>query len=366
MKIAICCNHSYPHVGGSEIVIQKIAESLTKFYNHKISILSKTVENISFHEYKNITYYKVDENYNKFFQTIENIKPDIIFVYSDYFIHWQSILLNIDKYKSKIFIALVGANYTRSSETNKDIFVKKSNKIKIITHSDNYEDSSFCKENLLNYSIIPNFIDMEEFNIDMSFKIKYNIPKEKEIILNVANFFPGKGQEYIPEILSYINMKNKIFVSIASREPLLYAKTASLRVESALSKKNIPFLLLKDIPREAVIASFKESKIFLFSSQKEVAPLVILEAQAAGLPWVSMDVGNLKELNGGIFARAKSYNDFGLIPDCKDFATNIQYLLQNQDQCEKYSKLGKEQISSNFRLEEISKKYDVLFKESII
>jgi glycosyltransferase involved in cell wall biosynthesis len=42
--------------------------------------------------------------------------------------------------------------------------------------------------------------------------------------------------------------------------------------------------------------------LFLFTSRVECAPLVILEAMAAGTPWVSYDVGNVSELPGGLVA----------------------------------------------------------------
>jgi glycosyltransferase involved in cell wall biosynthesis len=48
---------------------------------------------------------------------------------------------------------------------------------------------------------------------------------------------------------------------------------------------------------EAVLAT---ADVFLFPSRIECAPLVIIEAMAAGLPWVSYDVGNVRELPGGI------------------------------------------------------------------
>jgi glycosyltransferase involved in cell wall biosynthesis len=47
--------------------------------------------------------------------------------------------------------------------------------------------------------------------------------------------------------------------------------------------------------------------LFLFTSRVECAPLVILEAMAAGTPWVSYDVGNVTELPGGVVA--SSFDD---------------------------------------------------------
>lgn len=47
-------------------------------------------------------------------------------------------------------------------------------------------------------------------------------------------------------------------------------------------------------------AAVAAADVFLFASRIECAPLVILEAMAAGTPWVSYDVGNVRELSGGI------------------------------------------------------------------
>jgi glycosyltransferase involved in cell wall biosynthesis len=52
----------------------------------------------------------------------------------------------------------------------------------------------------------------------------------------------------------------------------------------------------------AVEGAIAAADLFLFTSHVECAPLVILEAMAAGVPWVSYDVGNVRELAGGIVA----------------------------------------------------------------
>jgi glycosyltransferase involved in cell wall biosynthesis len=51
-----------------------------------------------------------------------------------------------------------------------------------------------------------------------------------------------------------------------------------------------------------VARTLATADLFLFTSRVECAPLVILEAMAAGAPWVSFDVGNVSELAGGIVA----------------------------------------------------------------
>jgi glycosyltransferase involved in cell wall biosynthesis len=56
---------------------------------------------------------------------------------------------------------------------------------------------------------------------------------------------------------------------------------------------------------EAVPRTLATADLFLFTSRVECAPLVILEAMAAGTPWVSFDVGNVSELAGGVVAGSR-------------------------------------------------------------
>ncbi len=56
----------------------------------------------------------------------------------------------------------------------------------------------------------------------------------------------------------------------------------------------------------AVTSAIAAADLFLFTSRVECAPLVILEAMAAGTPWVSYDVGNVSELPGGIVAASSA------------------------------------------------------------
>jgi glycosyltransferase involved in cell wall biosynthesis len=60
--------------------------------------------------------------------------------------------------------------------------------------------------------------------------------------------------------------------------------------------------ILDGSPPGVVARAIAAADLFLFTSRVECAPLVILEAMAAGTPWVSYDVGNVSELAGGLVA----------------------------------------------------------------
>ena len=59
--------------------------------------------------------------------------------------------------------------------------------------------------------------------------------------------------------------------------------------------------------RHAAEAALSEAELFLFPSSIECAPLAVLEAMAAAVPWISYDVGNVRELPGGVVVY--SYDD---------------------------------------------------------
>jgi L-malate glycosyltransferase len=53
-------------------------------------------------------------------------------------------------------------------------------------------------------------------------------------------------------------------------------------------------------PARTVEEQLAAGDVFLFPSRVECAPLAVIEAMAAGLPWISYDVGNVRELAGGV------------------------------------------------------------------
>jgi glycosyltransferase involved in cell wall biosynthesis len=119
-----------------------------------------------------------------------------------------------------------------------------------------------------------------------------------------------------------------IFVQISSTIDYKYDKIFLERTKRLSSGK---ILFLRDIPREDTVAAFKCSDLFLQTSQKEVAPLVILESRAAGLPWISMDVGNVRSMPGGIIINnpANDKNGYKIVSDeiIDRFVSNIRYVL---------------------------------------
>jgi len=370
MKILIAVNHSYPHVGGCEVVTKHIAESLVKDYGHQVTIISGTTQREF--EHNKVSYIGMHNTYKLFSDYINSEKFDHLFVYSDYFKYWNEILNNFNSIKTNVSIALVGMNQMLAKRELFNKFRTLKDKIKVITHSNNYIDYKMCNKYNISVSVIPNGIDIEEFNSNYSV-VSSRITKEENspVLLNVANFFPGKGQDHIIKIIEILSKKHDInptFVQINSKTDLGISNLLRDKYLNLLSQSNkFNAYMFSNLTREQTVAFFLMSDIFLFTSLKEVAPVVILESMAAKTPWISTEVGNVSTLQGGIIIPSGydahgNVNFNGMIYN--KFAEEISNLWRDRDLYNSLKDKGYNDIVSNYSWKNIVKEYNVIFKKS--
>lgn len=304
MRIVIGVNHFHPLVGGCEIVTQKIAEHLSA--NHEVIVFTRRVRERTRdkYPYRIVEYTQGDM---RAFNSLLSLKPDIVFVYSDVFDLFRQITSRRNTFR--LIVALCGANWIYANRSNGRLFNRSLNHIDtLICHSKCDRDYRLCSGSGISKktTIIPNGVDVSEF--DRNNLTRTDLAKDianKRWVLNVSNFFPGKGQNHLVDILSrlpqennlaYIQVSNDIEFDIGEKLEVLWRREVSRKLKSKM-----PVKLMKNISREQVVGFFKRSNVFAFTSEKEVAPLVLLECMAAKLPWISCDVGNATDLKGGKF-----------------------------------------------------------------
>jgi len=350
MKLCILCNfgpyYSGKNIicGGSEKVIREISERLVLKCNYEIDIYAYNYKKVF--RCNNINLFPCPKG-DDLISRIAHY--DHIFVYSDSSWSFDTLLRNIEKVGCRISCALVGAYYMQSHPEAFKLLKKNLHRFNIITHSKMTSDYKWCINNDLSVKVIPNGVDLLEFNDknNIDFKNKYNI-KEQYIILSVFSYFYGKGFELLPKIARKLSstIKDFLIVQLSNTVDYPYDKIFLDRTKRQAHGTNIRFM--RDLPREDVISAFKCSDLLLSVSKKEVAPLVILESRAAKLPYVSLNTGNVLEQPGGIpihFERVdnKGYAvvDEGVI---SRYSTVIYELLMKKELKEDIIREGQENI----------------------
>lgn len=367
MRLGILCNFGFGpscvggSIGGSEIVIKHISEILSSDkFGYKVNVYG--------HNYKKV--YSYSENiklipYSKGNGIISQINDnDSVLIYSDSTWGLDILLRNIKQIVPRLSCALVGAYHMQSHPEIFKLFKENIDKFNLITHSSITPDYKWCIDNDLPVKVIPNGVNLEEFEQNtINFREKYNI-KEKYIILSVNNFFYGKGFEVLPQICRKLSdiLDDFIILQISNTIKYPYDKVFLDRTRKQSKGLNIRFM--RDLPREDVVAAFNASDLFLMPSKKEVAPLVILESRASKLPWVSMRVGDTSNQTGGIPVDFNSVDKKGYaIVDNKvinHFAVAIGHLLNMPRMRQSVISEGQQDIE-NIDWDNIVPLYDEVF-----
>lgn len=367
MHLAIVANHSFPHIGGTEKVILEIAERLTRLHSYKVSVFSLSLSQKMTHN--EVEYIPGVKNPHHFWRQVSDISPDHVFIYSDYFDYWPDLLQQENLIKCGKTISLVGMNRMLSHPHLITMLKNKKEHFNVITHSDNYQDYKTCKSIGIDPVVIHNGVDADEFVTNFDFKAKYDI--KSPIILCVSNFFPGKGQEYLVDILSQLHQDSDVeftAVFISSKVNFQLSKVLSSQCQKKLSNVKYNWKFLTDIPREEVVAAFAHASVFAFPSQQEVAPIVLLEAEASFTPWVALPVGNAETLSGGVVCIPSGEDRSGKLLYNKETMTIFAYELQRilADSFYRSCIIDKAYLEAviglDYNWDHIVDKYDQLFK----
>jgi L-malate glycosyltransferase len=128
-------------------------------------------------------------------------------------------------------------------------------------------------------------------------------------------------------------------------------------------------VLIADLPRAELIQAFLNSDLFVFASHVEYSPLVLFECAAAGLPFVSVPVGNAAEIalgtGGGVICPAPM-GEMGLVrPDPATLATAIEDLARDAPRRIALGATGRESWRKSYTWDIIARQYERLFEDII-
>lgn len=416
MKILICCDSYFPSVGGVQIVLQQIAERLAK-RGHNITIATSKLANRESNIINGIKIEEFDVSGNfvsgisgekqKYRDFVLSQNYDVLLMKAAQTWSFDSLMDDLKKIiKRKVFIpcGFSGLFYNYYA----DYYKKMPSALKefdhLIFYAENYRDINFAKEhNISKYSTIPNGASEIEFSVDrdITLRDRYGIAESDILLMTVGTFTGGKGHTEVANAFELAKFDKPATLILNGNVPdkkakvtfpvliknyfkmgpfsmirrILYnlllltriKKVDKIRDWSNISKninsnqkhKNV---LITNLNRNDLIQCFLNADLFVFASNIEYSPLVLYESVAAGLPFLSVPVGNAVEIakwtQGGIICPAESDINGRTAVDPQILANNISDLLNDRTLLLKLSENGKKNWKKKFTWDTISYQYE--------
>lgn len=194
---------------------------------------------------------------------------------------------------------------------------------------------------------------LENFAEDIFFEREKDEGKAADYYIYVSNYHPRKNQRLLLEAF-YLMKHDFKLVFIGSKKNAYYQKLV-MRKEALDKKYNVKkdILFLDDISRESMAKYLKEAYAFVMTSKSEFFPIVLLEAMASGIPYISTDVGIVKFLPGGT-----------ITPDNKfEVAKNMDQLIENREKYETLKKEAGQQAKNKYAFEQYLTEFNHIVKD---
>jgi glycosyltransferase involved in cell wall biosynthesis len=362
MKIMYCTNQMYEHGGIEKILAQKINHWIEQHQYNIIlctseqqnrnciySLNSKTNHvDLGINYNRSKSYFhpnnliKSLQHYLKLKRFIKICKPDIIisvnFTPEQYFIPFLSNTIpTVKEFHSSGVTIHFGKSIL---DKCKQFLFKLLNRytIKVVLNSDEIQYYPFD-----GIKVIPNFI------IPQYSKISH----KENFIIAAGRIAPVKQFDHLIEAWSMISDEVpdwKVHIYGEGDEVL------TQQLQHQIDQQQVPRIELKGVTQQ-LDKKMQEASIFAMTSKTECFPMVLLEAQNAGMAVLSYDCPNgprniITHNKNGILVTDQNVNHF---------ADELKRLIQNTTK-QKEIQLHAHQNINQFSEETVMKMWDVLFK----
>jgi glycosyltransferase involved in cell wall biosynthesis len=207
----------------------------------------------------------------------------------------------------------------------------------------------FCPERV---AIIPNGVHLYEFSRPHGdFRRTYGVAT-KFLALTVANYDARKNQLATLRDFMAANRADATLVFIGGE---FNAYQAGIAVAHAGLRRRFPWarvLFLEKVPKEMIYAAYQAADVFILSAKHETQPLALLDAMAAGVPFISTNAGCVSEFPGGLVARTGSKTTGA-----------IQRLLNDDALGKKLGQQGRTACETKYDWERVLDSYEKLFAD---
>lgn len=150
-----------------------------------------------------------------------------------------------------------------------------------------------------NVTLIPRGVDVNEFSKveHRGIREKYKIPKNKKIIITVANLVPVKGIHILIDAFEMICQNDdSYFLLIVGEKNTPYGKEMEKKVFCSNSKSSIS--LIGKVPDVKPFLSISSLFVLptLNNNRKEGSPVSLLEAMASGINVIASKIAGIEDI----------------------------------------------------------------------
>jgi glycosyltransferase involved in cell wall biosynthesis len=253
---------------------------------------------------------------------------------------------------------------------------------------------------LTNFSVIANGASESEFERCPipDFRDKWGIAEDEFIFLTVGSppllkghrevalayaqlrhpsssllILDGKYDPVVNPLLQTVPIKMKrLLIRMAKtilKRPVFSARGFGKAMENLRSQTGKRFLIT-DLPRAEIISAFFSSNLFVFASHVEYSPLVLFESAAAGLPFLSVPVGNAEEIvrwtKGGEICPASKNNTGYTLVSPSVLAQEMTRLATDPELLSQLGRQGRDSWKKNYSWERIVTQYEKIIAGKVL
>ena len=377
MKIGFLVESYYPRYSGVPVVVKYLAEGLAK--ENEVIVVTRQEENTSSEEIiNNVKVYRIPgiernflKRYKKTSQVyvnfVKKISFDVVIIECTQAMTTDILLKELDSISglkilhahgfsglTKKLFSYTGSvkhfignmyNYCYWNIYYKFVLPKYINHFDCVVNLwENDSSSKWLKQyyNGNKYSL-GNAVD------DIFFLADYEERAHKTSIsanttnylLSVANYSSIKNQIKILNEFYKLNQKDYDMVFIGSKENSYYKKLLKENQKLLKKYKDCGKVYFKtNIDRNEIPQIVEESKLYIVASTYEEYSISIIEALSKGIPVISTNVGNARELPGVI-----------TVEDSNNIHKAIKELLENEYMYKEYSEQGKKYATEKCKID---------------
>lgn len=393
MKILHCVESYYPSVSGAPEVVRHLSERMVKA-GHNVTVAARKHPNRKslVHNGVKIKEFDVRPTSNRGMSTVTGLEGDIK-EYQDFLVkekfdvimtyaaqQWTTDLMLpiLDKIKAaKVIVpcgysALYDPEYKQYFEQMPKYLKKYDASVYL---SDDYRDINFAREHKIkNTYLIPNGADENEFAAIPTVAQKRNFKKRHGlrglVLMMVGNYTGEKGHAELLATLKRLPILRVTLVSAGTATPGVGSydmfKQQADWINNGRKFPGKKVVMIDGTNRKKVLEMMKNADIFCFLSNIEASPLVLYEANAAGLPFVSTPAGNSAEIakwtGGGVIVKSYPMENGRVKANIKDSVLQITKLAYNQHARRKLGKTGRATWQEKYTWEKLTQNYLDLYE----